>query len=42
MHHEVEYTNDLTFDIPKEWGTCHLEVIGDPGATGILTQSPVD
>lgn len=42
MHHEVAYTNDLTFDIPEEWGTCHLEVIGDPGATGILTQSPAN
>jgi hypothetical protein len=39
MHHELEFTNELTFDIPKEWGTCHLEVIGDSGSTATLTQS---
>jgi hypothetical protein len=42
MHHELEYTNELTFDIPTKWGTCHLEVMGDSGATGTLTQSSTD
>lgn len=38
MHHFQEMSFVGEFEIPREWGVCQLQIIGDPGTKGTLSQ----